>query len=318
MYFRIEDCIRFSFIPSVVYVLAILRTSHNWETILWSLWWGFVTIFSRITANHKTMYKKTPAWWETWNARMLYASSVVSILYACNIPYAWAGCFLLRASSYKTLYFIGFIIWVVLVSSGVCVLEYWPILFLVIAMTKQWAEKERCDPVIYWARRSVVTALQQEIRWYIWCKAVFPHVVRIDVSVLAWLITFVVMIHRRIVYVAPKKVFIFKSMPLTHVPAPSIETALECTICKKNVQIDDEERMYEKKTNVDMKTKVVKKEKKKRKLNKPMFEKPAMKHQPYVQRQEYNVQQYTPQEAQQFAQQCGASQDQNYEVCDFI
>jgi len=321
MYFRIEDCIRFSFIPSIVYALAILRTSHNLETIIWSLWWVFVTIFARVTVNHKTLFKQTPGWWENMNARLLYASCVVSILYACNVPYAWLGCFIMRASSYKTLYFIGFIVWSVLMAAGVCTLEYWPVLFLVTAMTKQWAEKERCNPLIYWTRRSIVTALHQEIRYCIWCKAVFPHAVRTDVTVLAWLIMFVVMIHRRIVYVAPKKVFIFTSMPPTHVPAPSIETALECAICKKYIQIDDEERVYTKQPNDvrDKKKKTKKKKKKERRgESKPMFAKPAMKQSGIVYQQtQPRTHEYTQQDAMNFAHQYGA-QEPTDDVCDFI
>ena len=307
MTFRIEDCIRFSFIPSIVYLLAILRTSHTWETILWSLWWAFLTVFARITANHKTLYKRSPDWWERWNARLLFSSTFVCVLYACNVPYAWAGCIVLRASSYKTLSFLGFVTWAVLVVSGVCTFDYWPCIFLLMAVTKQWAEKERCNPVIYWSRRSIVTFLHQEMRWCIWCKAVFPHVVRQDVTVLAWLITAVIMMHRWIMYIPPKKVFIYKSMPPTHVPAPSIETALACSVCKPLVQIDDEERMYDS-SSTRVERKVVKKVKKqeRQEAHNPMFSKPDIRHTAYTQQ---DVQQYVGQIATQPIQE---------DVCDFI
>lgn len=332
MYFRIEDCIRFSFISSFVYVVAVLRTAHNVETIAWSLWWAFITVFARITANHKTLYKRAPDWWETWNTRLLFSSTAVAILYACGIPYAWVGCLFLRASSFKTLAFFGFIGWSVLMLAGVCDVEYWPPLLLALAMVKQWAEKERCEPVVYWARRSVVTALHQEIRWCIWCKAVFPHVLRTDVSVLAWLITALIMLHRWVMFIQPKKTFMFKNMPATHVPAPSIDTAIACTICKRVLQIDDEERVYEKRAAPTETKKTTKKKKQapRRRNDKKMFTKPKMRQPGYVQQvqhpqpqqQMHYVQQqpaYTPQDAQAYAQQFGIeTQPADEDVCDFI
>lgn len=308
MYFRIEDCIRFSFLPSVVYILAVLRTSHTVETIIWSLWWALITIIARVTTEHKTMYKKSPDWWETLNARLLFSSTLVSVLYACNVPYAWVGCFMLRASSYKTLSFVGFVVWSVLLMAGVCTFEYWPCLFLVLAMAKQWAEKERCDPIVYWARRSVTTFLHQEIRWCIWCKAVFPHMIRVDVSMLAWLITAVIMLHRWIMYIPPKKTFIYKTMPPTHVPAPSIETALACTICKPFVQIDDEERVYEKRHVPETKEKPKKRKKRAyKKRENSMFQQPAMKQSAYVQPTHVQQQGYT--QDQGYAQHQGYTQE---------
>lgn len=248
MKFLIEDCIRFSFIPTLLYTVAILRSSHSPATIMWALWWCFVTIFSRVSVSHRTLYNRSPEWWDTWNARLLFSSTLTAILYACGVPYAWLGCFVLRASSFKTLSFFGFGLWVILCAASVVPWDWWPLLFIVLAVIKQWAEKERSDPVIYWARRSLVNALHQDIRWCLWCKAVFPHYVRSDVMILAWVLTTVFILHRWMVYIQPKKVFKFINLPKDHVPAPSIETALACAICKAHVQIDDEERMYDKNT----------------------------------------------------------------------
>lgn len=246
--FRIEDSIRFSFVPTCVYLLAVLRSSHTIETISWTLWWALFSAIARVTVEHKTFYRRTPGWWEAWNARCIFATTSMAVLYACEVPYAWCGVFLLRVAGAKRIAFIGFITWCVLLLAGVIHFKPWPLLLLLWAVAKQWSEKERSDPVVYWARRSAVTALHQEIKWCIWCEAVFPHVVRHDVTMLAWVITFTMALHRWIIHVPPKKVYKFTDMASNHVPAPSIEAALACPYCKSNLQIDDEERVYDKST----------------------------------------------------------------------
>ena len=97
----------------------------------------------------------------------------------------------------------------------------------------------------------------------------------------------------------------FKNMPATHVPAPSIDTAIACAICKRALQIDDEERVYEKRAAPTETKKTTKKKQAPRRHNdKKMFTKPKMRQPGYAagttpqpQQQMHYVQQqpaYTP------------------------
>ena len=121
------------------------------------------------------------------------------------------------------------------------------------------------------------------------------------------------MMHRWIMYIPPKKVFIYKSMPATHVPAPSIETALACSVCKPLVQIDDEERMYDSSsTRVEKRVaKKVKKQERKEGHN-PMFSQPTIRHAAYTSQAAY-----TPQDVQQYVGQLNTQPIED-DVCDFI
>lgn len=315
--FRIDDSIRFSFVPTCIYLIAVLRSSHTLETICWTLWWAVFSIIARVTVEHKTFYKRTPGWWEAWNARCIFATTCMAVLYACQVPYAWCGVFLLRAAGAKRVAFVGFFAWCIFLAAGVVAFKPWPVLLLVWAITKQWSEKERCDPVVYWARRSAVTALHQEIKWCIWCEAVFPHIVRHDVTALAWVITFVMALHRWAVHIPPKKVYKFTEMAATHVPAPSIEAALACGYCKSKLQIDDEERVYDKKAAPSKKTATKKsKQPETRQAQRPMFQ--GMPHaqsqgtpQPYAQP-------YAQSHDPYYGQALQGAQPQNDGVCDFI
>lgn len=272
--FRIEESIRFSFVPTCIYLIAVLRSSHTIETISWTFWWAIFSSIARITVEHKTFYRRPPGWWEAWNARCIFATTCMAVLYACEVPYAWCGVFLLRVGGSKRIAFLGFIAWCILLLGGVISFKPWPVLLILWAVAKQWSEKERRDPVTYWARRSAVTALHQEIKWCIWCEAVFPHVVRHDVTALAWVITLTMALHRWIVHVPPKKVYKFTDMAENHVPAPNIDAALACPYCKANVQIDDEERVYDKQARPKKTKQTVKKQPEQRvqQQQRPMFQ----------------------------------------------
>ena len=249
MYLRTNECIMLSFLPSVFHFFAIILSNNAWVQIGWAVWWGLSTTIARVASKHVTVYKRSPAWWETMHARFVFGTTCASVLTACDIPYAWCGgLILLSRAGPKRVAFIGMLVYGLLGASGIVRLKSWPLLVIAWVVAKQWSEKERCDPEVYWLRRSLVTLLHQEIKWCLWCEWVFPHEVRWDVSVFSWVVLLVIVVQRMLVAGGTVVVYKFASMPADHVPAPSLESALACPVCKRQLHVNDEERVYDKPT----------------------------------------------------------------------
>ena len=244
---RTNEVILLSFLPCLFHLLAILRSSYAPVSILWALWWTASTLVARVASKHVAVYKRSPAWWETWNARFIFGTTCAAVLTACDVPYAWGACFLLVSHwAAKRVAFVGVVVFAVLAGAGVVRVRAWPALLLVWCVAKQWSEKERCDPCTYWDRRSVVTVLHQELKWFLWCEWTFPHVVRYDVTLFAWSIMVVVVVVRYMTFRGSIVTYRFESMPPDHVPAPTTDAASACAVCKSLLHTNDEERVFDK------------------------------------------------------------------------